>query len=369
MQQEIVVDKKTTITRTTRTVEEQPVIDAEAEAKAKRSAAAKKAAATRKAAEARKAEEAKQKAEAKPETAKKPFNWLWVIIPLAILILLGCVLLMWGAVFSFRFNAPAPAPVAQPTTIVLVQPTRTPFAPTPVVVQPTVVPQPTAVPTAILAPTAVPNIVQPTVVPTAVPPAATVAPAAATAATVQNSGTFTFVAPSSDLDSMPKTSIEQATLNTWFHRVFNTSLFTAANNWGGADSWFVSLALGPNSGGNWTSMGNPGQIVYRGTSTHIQWDLGVLTTGQWKSQFMGDGNLPAAINVRIAPNSIVTVVTASGKTVTQATSDMGDITIILPDSGIVTISVDYSTAAPTHESLVWWGPYDRSASINTVDAR
>jgi hypothetical protein len=180
---------------------------------------------------------------------------------------------------------------------------------------------------------------------------------------------------------MPKNVIEQAQLNTWFHRVFNKALFVAPG-WNGADSWFVSLALGPNAGGSWTSQGNPGQVVFRGTSTHIQWCLGILTTSQWKSQFMaGSPATNAAINVRIAPNSRVTVTPASANQpkcvdpqpanggVSCLTSDMGDITIILPDSGVVMISVDYSTAAPTHESLVWWGPYDRSANINTVDAR
>lgn len=175
---------------------------------------------------------------------------------------------------------------------------------------------------------------------------------------------------SGNLDGMPKVAIEQAPMNTWFHRVFNMGLFNEANHWGGADSWFVTLNLGPNSGGNWLSHGNPGQIVYRGTSTHLQWQLSLMTTAEYKQQFMaGSTAANAAVNVRIAPFSNVTIVTASGKTVTQTTSDMGDITIILPDSGVVTVSVDYTTAAPTHESLVWWGPYDRSANINTVDAR
>ncbi len=132
----------------------------------------------------------------------------------------------------------------------------------------------------------------------------------------------------------------------------------------------MSLALGANSGGSWTSHGNPGQIVFRGTSTQLQWCLGVLTNAKWKSQFLAGANdIPVAINVRIAPNAMVTVVTSKGKIVQQATSDAGDITVILPDSGIVTISVNYTTAASTHESLVWWGPYDRSVNINTVDAR
>jgi hypothetical protein len=187
-------------------------------------------------------------------------------------------------------------------------------------------------------------------------------------AVAQNPGACTFSAPG-NLDAMPKVRIDKAQLDTWFHNVFNESLFVAPG-WNGADSWFESLALGPNSGGSWKSMGNPGQVVYRGTSTHISWCLGILTTSQWKSQFMdGSAAANAAINVRIAPESVVTVTTASGKTVQQATSDMGDITIILPDSGVVTISVDYTTAAPTHESFVWLGPYDRSKGINTVDAR
>ena len=183
-------------------------------------------------------------------------------------------------------------------------------------------------------------------------------------------------APGSDLNNdndFDKTHIELSKVDRWIHRVFDTRLFNEANSWGGADSWFVSLNKGPNSGGFWTDHGkfSSGEIVYRGTETHIAWCLGVLTTGQYKSEFFDgeDTNLPAAINVRIAPKSVVTVKTASGNSVSQATSDAGDITIIMPDSGVITICVDYTTAAPTHESLVWWGPYDRSENINTIDAR
>lgn len=183
-----------------------------------------------------------------------------------------------------------------------------------------------------------------------------------------------FSAPG-DLGSMDSKVIEDFKPNTWTHRVFNPGQFKAPN-WDGADSWFVTTAQGPHGGGGWTDFNNPGQIIYRGVDTHIRWCLGVLTTSTYNgqdllSQFLGDqaGKVPAAINIRIAPNSVVTVVTASGNVVHQATSDMGDITVILPDNGVVVIAVDYTTAAPTHESHVWWGPYDRSASINTVDAR
>lgn len=178
-----------------------------------------------------------------------------------------------------------------------------------------------------------------------------------------------------DIGKMDSRHIEKFESNTWSHRVFNEKDFVAPD-WDGADSWYVTLALGPNSGGFWTDHGkfSSGEIVYRGTDNHIQWCLGVLTTSHWNGQnlldqFLDGAEGPAAINVRIAPNSMVTVVTATGKVVSQTTSDMGDITIILPSDGVVTISVSYTTKAPTHESLVWWGPYDRSEHINTIDAR
>lgn len=247
-------------------------------------------------------------------------------------------------------------------------------------------PQPSATATSTTAATATATTAPSTATATSVPAAtaspttapantATPVPPANTPSTTGGGSTGTgapaacsFSAPG-DLDSMVKTKIELAPQNTWFHRVFNERLFNAANSWGGADSWFVTLALGSNSGGNWTSHGNPGQIVFRGTSTNINWCLGVLTTAKWKEQFMGTGNMPAAINVRISPNTNVTVVNASGVTKTQPTSDQGDITITLPDSGVVIISVSYQTASPTHESLVWWGPQDRTTGINILDAR
>jgi hypothetical protein len=97
--------------------------------------------------------------------------------------------------------------------------------------------------------------------------------------------------------------------------------------------------------------------------------LGVLTTGKWKEQFMGAGTMPAAINVRVIPNTLIYVKTANGNVKSQATSDGGDLTIILPDNGTISIWTEFSTAAPTFESLIWWGPYDRSNYINTLDAR
>jgi hypothetical protein len=172
-----------------------------------------------------------------------------------------------------------------------------------------------------------------------------------------------------DLEAMPKATIEMAPDNTWFHRVFNERLFNAANNWGGADSWFLAFLKGPNKGGAWTSYHNPGEIIYRATSTHTEWCLGVATAAQYKAQFMDGASGNAAMNVRIKPGSMVSVRKANGQVVSQATSDGGDITIILPDSGTVVVSVSFDMAAQTFESKVWFGPYDRSVGINTIDAR
>jgi hypothetical protein len=205
--------------------------------------------------------------------------------------------------------------------------------------------------------------------PTSAPATSTNVPAATNAPVVNTTGDCTFSAPSTDFDSMPKTLIELAEMNKWFHRVYNPREFNAAHNWGGADSWFNTYALGPNSGGAWTSYGNPGEFVYRATSTHVNWCLGVHTNSQYKDQFLGNqASLSAAINIRVAHDVDVYVQTASGKVVVQKTSDQGDITVVLPDNGTVFIWTDFSTAAPTFESKVWVGPYDRSEFINTIRA-
>jgi hypothetical protein len=113
-----------------------------------------------------------------------------------------------------------------------------------------------------------------------------------------------------DLEAMPKATIEMAPDNTWFHRVFNERLFNAANNWGGADSWFLAFLKGPNKGGAWTSYHNPGEIIYRATSTHTEWCLGVATAAQYKAQFMDGASGNAAMNVRIKPGPPAMVVTS-----------------------------------------------------------
>lgn len=170
------------------------------------------------------------------------------------------------------------------------------------------------------------------------------------------------------LDDMPKTVIELFNLNEWSHRVFNTRLFRAPD-WDGADSWFVTLALGPHSGGFWTSYYNPGQIIHRGTDRHQSYCIGVLTTSAWMSQFLDGASPPAQVSVKIGHDQLVNVRTWNGRVISQATSDQGDITITLPNDGVTVVWTDFWTDAPTFDSVVHWGPDDRIPNINRIDAR
>ena len=186
---------------------------------------------------------------------------------------------------------------------------------------------------------------------------------------VSDNGQCKFPTPDA-LDAMPKTTIDQFNQNVWTHRVYNNALFNQQNNWGGADSWEATLAIGANSGGGWTSYGNPGEVIYRATNTTTNWCLGILTSSQYKAQFLSNSNpdLPVAINIRITPFTAVYVRTVSGNVYSQLTSDGGDLTVVLPDDGVVSIWATVTTVAPTFETRIHWGPYDRSAYINTLHA-
>ncbi|MGE5042145.1 MAG: hypothetical protein ACM3IJ_04550 [Candidatus Levyibacteriota bacterium] len=185
--------------------------------------------------------------------------------------------------------------------------------------------------------------------------------------------------PGTDLGNdkqFTSTIIEQAKQGDWIHRLFNPGLFNAANNYGGADSWAISLNVGPNAGGSWKGEGVSGRFVYRAVQNQVGWCLGILTSKTWnnidlKSQLLSgsDPSLPIGFNVRIEPGSTVMVKTNSGEIKSGVTSDMGDIQVVLPDSGLTTICTAFSTAAPTGESQLWVGPRDRSKDINTIDAR
>lgn len=181
-------------------------------------------------------------------------------------------------------------------------------------------------------------------------------------------------APASDPNSsqFDKTTIELAQQNHWTHRVFNMRDFHAPD-WGGADSWFVSLNIGPNSGGAWTSYGNQGEVIYRAKSTQVAWCIGVLTNSQYKAQFLSNTNDPNQVvgfNVKTAPGTTVAVKTHNGTVKTAPTSDLGDVLVQLPDDGTTTICTAFTSAAPTSESRLHWGPDDRpTEAINRIDAR
>lgn len=183
-------------------------------------------------------------------------------------------------------------------------------------------------------------------------------------------------APESDLNNdtqFDKTTIELAKEGRWTHRVFNARLFNAANNWGGADSWYASLNIGPNTGGAWTSYGNPSEIIYRATSTQVGWCVSILTTSTFKAEFLSNTNDPSQVvgfNVKTAPNTMVAVMTQSGQLKTGTTSDLGDILVQLPNDGVTTICTAFTSAAPTSESRLHWGPDDRpTEAIDRIDAQ
>lgn len=159
--------------------------------------------------------------------------------------------------------------------------------------------------------------------------------------------------------------VEEAPRDAWFHRLWDKNLFHAPD-WAGSDTWFMTYAILHESGGSFISHGNKGEIVFRGNSTELEWCLAIMTTEQYKGD-IDNGYEQVAVNIQIAPNTPVDLIDANGNVlVTQNTSDQGDLTITLPNSGVIAIHARYHTDAPTDEAEVWFGPYDRSDEINTL---
>lgn len=171
-----------------------------------------------------------------------------------------------------------------------------------------------------------------------------------------------------NLDDLLKVRIEDAPRNEWFHRVFNPSIFNAQNNWAGADSWFVTMAILREVGGQFRSFGNPGQIVFRQYQQDAAFQIAILTTARWKDQFLAGQPGPAQINIRTAPGAPVSLIGPGGDIrVTARASDMGDVSINLPDECRVTISVANRIHDQNGETHIWWGPTGRKTDINLID--
>ncbi len=221
----------------------------------------------------------------------------------------------------------------------------------------------------------------------------------------------TVFAKPGDINMMPKNLIEDVGSgkaqtkdvqavgwNAWFHRVFDLGIFNKDNGYKGADSWFVTLALGPHSGIKWSSFGNTGEIKARAdySSTTYSWCLGVSTVNKavingqsvdLKAQTLSRD--PSAPNVqmsfRIAHDERLFVASPTGtvtcgagidqkrdckalsaNAVDTQVSDQGDVTIVLPDCGVTYIWTTYKTEQQTYNADIHWGPLDHTDNINQV---
>lgn len=172
-----------------------------------------------------------------------------------------------------------------------------------------------------------------------------------------------------DLEPLPRSIVDSAPFGQWFHPIFDQGTFQKSGGFDGQWSWAHTVCLGQSNGGRFKNFErNDGRFVFRMDTTQSHQAFAILTTSRWKSQFMqGDTRFPFSVNIRAMPGTTIQV--AGNKSGSQAVSQGGDLTIILPDDGITSFVYDVSDPAMTHETIVWVGPYDRSQNINTFDAR
>lgn len=170
-----------------------------------------------------------------------------------------------------------------------------------------------------------------------------------------------------NLDDLPKTTIQDAPRGQWFHRVYNPDWFHAPD-WGGADSWFTTLAILRENGGQFRSFGTPGMITFRQSQSYAEFQLAVLTTARWRDQFLAGAQGPVQMNIRTAPGAYVSLVGPGGDIrISQRTSDMGDITINLPDECRVTVACAPKIHDENGETIIWFGPTDRTSDIDLIN--
>lgn len=190
---------------------------------------------------------------------------------------------------------------------------------------------------------------------------------------------------------MKSVTLDQAPTSTWFHRVYNPELFNRENNWGGADSWGVSL-MGAFDGAHFEEFGNPGEVrvqVDEGAD-HATLRVGAMTSGshiddyKWgtrdghkRVQMKGKNvgmwlrTQPGAAIAVVDPDTGLPYMDANGLAIAIVANDRGDAGIILPNNGRV--EAVWQVTDPTlgsFESVVWFGPDDDPKSdlrINKVD--
>lgn len=172
------------------------------------------------------------------------------------------------------------------------------------------------------------------------------------------------------LEAMPRLLAQDAALNTWFHPIYNQGAFNSSGGFNGQYSWMHTLRLNRSDGGRFRQFpGNDGRFVFRQDGYQAAFAFSVLTSSQYKAQF-GDGQFSDSVNIRTIPGTVVNVTTASGQQIQQATSDGGDLMVLLPDSGCISIQVNVANGNPAFESEMWFGPDDQTQlQLNRLDAR
>jgi hypothetical protein len=206
------------------------------------------------------------------------------------------------------------------------------------------------------------------VVPTATV-VASASPAAGTSSTPCNT-------VPTDLEAVPRSTIKAAPLGQWIHPVFKSTLYQSSGGKDGQWSWAHTVCLITAQGGSFLHFeGNDGSFNFRHNAASANVEFAILTTSKWKPQFMEGAGNSFSLNVRAMPGTTITITREGGQVLgTQAVSQAGDLTIIMPDDGVTGVRLSENDPAKTFEVKAWVGPYDRgpgvnAEAINVFDAR
>lgn len=216
--------------------------------------------------------------------------------------------------------------------------------------------------------TAVPPAPQQTAVPTAQPGLTPVA----TTPVPGGSSTLCNTIPT-DLEALPRYTVDLAPLGQWFHPVFDVPRFQDSKGFNGQWSWFHSLCLIEKQGGTFENFnGQDAHFRFRDSEAQTRTSFAVLTTSQWRNQFMqAKANFGSFMNVRAIPGTTVDIFDPrTGASIgSKAVSYGGDLLIMEPANGIYGVRFPLTDPAKSFEAIMNFGPDDRpNADINRFDA-
>lgn len=192
------------------------------------------------------------------------------------------------------------------------------------------------------------------------------------------------------LDAMPKATIEKANWNEWFHRVHNEDLFIAPR-WDGADNWAWSLKKLATRNGKFEGYVNtPAQFVHRMDpgKREAEFAFGVWANEMyrgnnvWNEAQVGTfggvrrrySNAPMGINIRAAtaevylvdPDSREVLKSVDGHDMGGSVSDGHDMMVVLGKRSRIGIWVtNIRVNSEGYESRIWRGPADDPSTEDT----